>query len=269
MSSRLSLWIILVIACCGQAATQAAGAAPHAPACKIGRLVTHEAPSSGRRTPVFRRAGSEAVFYRSGLAIDADGAPNAYHPDDLSGIDALVHAGVPGNWWALVTENGEPILQKGGTYTGFYVSMTWLHREDGLYSPVDPRYWIDAREVPYLAIPRSVWEPAGIDKGDLAVVLNEKANRISWAIVADWGTEETLGEGSIALAETLKVPSDPRVGGVPEGIAYLVFPNTAGRPRWPRDVGEMERKVAELLAEFGGKAMLNACLTPAHRRRRP
>ncbi len=200
------------------------------------------------------------------MAIDADGAPDAYHPDDLSGTDALVHAGAPGNWWALVTENGTPIVQKDGPYKGFYVSMTWLHREDGLHSPSDPRYWVDAREVPYLAIPRSVWEPAGVDKGDLAIVFNEKTKLMSWAIVADWGTEETLGEGSIALANRVKVPPDPRVGGVPEDIVYLVFPNSAARPRWPRDTGEMENKVAKLLADFGGKAMIDACLASIHAR---
>jgi hypothetical protein len=108
--------------------------------CKVELLLTHVAPSSGKRTPVFRRAGSNAIFYRSGMAIDADGAPNAYYPDDL-GIDALVHAGRPGEWWALVTENGEPILQKEGEYKGFFVSMTWLHREDGIFTPADPQYW--------------------------------------------------------------------------------------------------------------------------------
>ena len=209
---------------------------------------------------MFRRAGSNAIFYRSGMAIDADGAPNAYHPDDL-GIDALVHAGRPGEWWALVTENGEPILQKEGEYKGFFVSMTWLHREDNIFTPANPQYWVDARHVPYLAIPKSVFETAGIGKGDLAFGFNERTGADSYAIVADWGTEQTLGEASIALADILDVPSDPRIGGIPDRIVYLVFPNSATRPRWPRSESEMKATSSQLLAIFGGKLMLDACLS--------
>jgi hypothetical protein len=49
-----------------------------------------------------------AFFYESGLMIDADGAYHAYHPDNRSGLDYLGNAGHPGNWWALVTNNGQP-----------------------------------------------------------------------------------------------------------------------------------------------------------------
>jgi hypothetical protein len=235
--------------------------------CRVEPFLTHVAPTSGKRTAVFRRAGSKAIFYRSGMAIDADGAPDAYHPDDL-GIDALIHAGRPGNWWALVAENGEPIIQTKGDYKGFYISMTWLHREDGLYSLADPEYWVDARHVPYIAVPRSVFEPAGIDKGDLAFVFNEQTGASSYAVVADWGTEETLGEGSIALAERLGVPSDPRVGGVPDGIIYIAFPNSAARPRWPRDAAEMADKASQFLTRFGGAGLLKFCLSPPGERKR-
>jgi hypothetical protein len=34
-----------------------------------------------------------AFFYESGLAIDADGAPRAYHPNDRLGLDSLANAG--------------------------------------------------------------------------------------------------------------------------------------------------------------------------------
>jgi hypothetical protein len=46
----------------------------------------------------------KGLFYRSGLAIDADGAFRAYHPNDRLGLDSLAHAGRRGNWWALVTD---------------------------------------------------------------------------------------------------------------------------------------------------------------------
>src|SRR6266850_6251759 len=46
-------------------------------------------------------------FYKSGWAVDADGAFRAYHPTDRLGLDSLGHAGHRGNWWALVTDNGK------------------------------------------------------------------------------------------------------------------------------------------------------------------
>jgi hypothetical protein len=56
----------------------------------------------------------DAFFYESGLAIDADGAPRAYHPNDRLGLDSLAHADHRGNWWALVTDNektnGTPVV---------------------------------------------------------------------------------------------------------------------------------------------------------------
>src|ERR1041385_3104569 len=70
-------------------------------------------------------------FYESGLMIDADGAYRAYHPDDKPGLDNLGNAGRPGNWWALVTDNGEPsgnpIIQGASDPApGFYISTTSL-----------------------------------------------------------------------------------------------------------------------------------------------
>jgi hypothetical protein len=264
--ARITAWFALHILAAGAATYPSAPlASARDGSCNVLPFLTHVAPGSGKRTPVFRRAGSRAIFYRSGMAIDADGAPNAYHPADI-GIDALVHGGRPGDWWALVTENGEPIVQRRGEFKGFYVSMTWLHREDGMYRPEDPEYWVDARHVPYLAIPKSVFDPAGVDKGDLAFVFNEHTGASSFAIVADWGTEETLGEGSIALAERLGVPPDPRIGGVPDRIVYIVFPNSGARPRWPRPEPEMADKARQLLTEFGGPGLLNACLSAPGKR---
>jgi len=48
---------------------------------------------------------TKGAFYKSELTIDADGAYRAYHPKNI-GLDYLANAGSPGNWWALVTDNG-------------------------------------------------------------------------------------------------------------------------------------------------------------------
>src|SRR5262245_32378245 len=64
-------------------------------------------------TQVKKLTTLDGLFFQAGMAIDADGAPQAYHPDSKSGLDALANAGKPGNWWALVVDDkGEPLLQK-------------------------------------------------------------------------------------------------------------------------------------------------------------
>ncbi len=214
----------------------------------------HVSPETKKRTAVFRRAGDPAIVYFSGMTIDADGAPNAYHPDNAPGIDALEHGGRPGDWWGLVTgKGGKPIIQHSGEFAGFYVSKTWLSRNDERYSESEPEYWVDARSVRYIAVPESVWRPAGVDKGDLAYVFNMKTGKSSFAIVGDWGTENTLGEGSIALAQALGVDANPRTGGQEEGIVYVVFPGSASKPRWPRDAADMKKQAEKRIEDWGGR----------------
>ena len=53
---------------------------------------------TGNRSGISRLAAcpaTSAFFYESGMTIDADGAPNAYHPDN-TGLDDLANAGTPG-----------------------------------------------------------------------------------------------------------------------------------------------------------------------------
>jgi hypothetical protein len=56
-----------------------------------------------RHVSAYRLQGSDAAFYESGLAIDADGAPNAYHPcGSPPGLDSLAAAGYPKSCNVLV-----------------------------------------------------------------------------------------------------------------------------------------------------------------------
>lgn len=233
------------------------------------KIIEHVSPETNKRTAVFRRAGAAPIVYFSGMTIDADGAPNAYHPDDASGIDALEHAGSDGDWWALaLDERKAPVVQRKGEFTGFYVSKTWLSRQDEIYSETDPEYWLDSRKVRYIAVPETVWTAAGVGKGDLAYVFDLETGKSSFAIVGDWGTENTLGEGSIALAKALGIDSDPRTGGQDNGISYVVFPRSATHPSWPRNPDEMKRQAEKLMQDWGGRDAVMALQAIAFRQSR-
>ena len=63
---------------------------------------------------VYTHNQSGAILYRAKFAVDADGSPRAYGPND-SGLDWTANAGYPGNWWGVVTDiNGDPVIQGAG-----------------------------------------------------------------------------------------------------------------------------------------------------------
>ena len=87
------------------------------------------------------------------MTICADGAPKAYHADNSKALDFLGNAGHPGNWWAIVTDNGrpdgKPVVQGAGDPApGYYVSMTAMPNPQ--FPLRDPRRYVDATTIPYV-----------------------------------------------------------------------------------------------------------------------
>jgi hypothetical protein len=206
---------------------------------------------------VWRLPDRATFFFEAGMAIDADGAPDAYHPDDI-GKDYLANAGYPGNWWALVTDNGRPdgnpIVQgPDDPAPGYYVSMTAL--EDRTKAVSDPHRYVNANEIPFLVLPFD--QRGGARLGDFGVVVNRANGPLAYAIFADLGPRDHIGEGSIALAEALGINADPRRGGAAGGVVYVVFPNS-GNVR-PRSMAEIDRESERLFEAWGGTAQLEAC----------
>jgi glycosyl hydrolase group 75 (putative chitosanase) len=206
-----------------------------------------------QNVPIWQAPGSDAFFFVSGMTIDADGAPNAYHPDN-SGLDDIANAGAPGHWDGIITDrSGEPLVQgHDDPFPGYYVSCTSL--SDRTKARTDPARYVDASKIPYIVLPRDVAQQGGAQLGDFAVVVNLRNGKSSYAIFADVGT---LGEGSIALADNLGIWSDARQGGRRGGILYLVFPGSGNRQ--PRTVEEISNETDKLLQDWGGAEKLTSC----------
>jgi glycosyl hydrolase group 75 (putative chitosanase) len=205
---------------------------------------------------VRRRKGEKAIYFVSGLAIDADGAPRAYHPKGSPpGLDFLANAGEPGNWFGIVTDNrGNPYVQTADDPAkGFYVSATSL--VDRSRAARDPRRYVDSSTVPYLALP-SLVQDAGARLGDLAAVRNRDNGKVAFAIVADTGPRGKIGEGSMALAKALGLKSSPKTGSGAgdRDVAYVVF--TGSGNRRPQPVATIKSRSAALLEQWGGKERL-------------
>jgi hypothetical protein len=198
------------------------------------------------------------IFFTAGMTIDADGAPNAYAPHNR-GLDYTANARGPQGWVALVTnQNRRPVMQESGPYRGYYVSTTSLEQSN-VHDPRNPRRYIDARIVPYIALPPEFAATFGIHLGDLAVVVNHANGRSAYAIFADLGPKGRIGEGSIALAKVLGVPANPRHGGVEDGITYLIFPGSVSPLGGHITARNVRISAARLYREWGGKQELGAC----------
>jgi hypothetical protein len=206
-------------------------------------------------------AAGHGFFYKSGLAIDADGAARAYHPNDRLGLDSLAHAGHRGNWWALVTDNektsGTPVVQgPSDPAPGYYVSTTALY-DRANPNPRDPHRYVDAANIPYIVLHPKALRHAQL--GDFATVVNLHNGKVSAAIVADESAPNLrVGEGSIALAEVLGVDSSPRHGGQDGDVVYIIYP-ASGNGR-PRKLEEILANSNQLFEAWGGLDRMNACL---------
>lgn len=133
--------------------------------------------------------GRRPVYFRAGMAIDADGSPRARQIDP----------------------HGQ--------------TQTSLRYRDGRS--------VDAEQVPYFVLPGGKYKHLGIQLGDIAAVRYN--GKVAFAVFADVGPRHKLGEGSIALAQELGIPANPRTGGVRGGVEYLVFPGSGDRtPGDPR-----------------------------------
>jgi hypothetical protein len=173
---------------------------------------------------VFEIADKNLFIFEGGMMIDADGAPKAYHKDNRVALDFLGNAGKPGNWWALVTDtvkrNGKPIMQSAtDPAPGYYISMTSL--ADGAKKTTDPTRYVNSSTVPYIAIPPKF--SASFTLGDIALVVNKKNGKRCYAIFADTGPANKIGEGSIFLAEQLGIAANPKKGGTDKNVVYILF----------------------------------------------
>lgn len=209
---------------------------------------------------VKRLTGTQQPFFVSKLAVDADGAPSAYHRDDRRPWD---NSRAAYDWLANVNVNDLHGIQgkdgATGPADGFYISATSL--SDPRYPANDTRRWVDAAEIPYIVLSGKAFPwPGGatVRTGCLAFVVDTRTGTSSGAIYADVG--RAVGEGSIALALRLglrpfypKCP--PKVSGFGgRRFIYLVFPGTSSPPPW--SAAAIEAAAQGALEVWGGEAQL-------------
>jgi hypothetical protein len=190
------------------------------------------------------------------MSIDADGSPRCYAlpGSGLVGLDSSRNARDKHGRWdpdiVVCNELGVPLTQtQSDPCPGFLISQTAL--SDKSKRAEDPTRYVNAEVVPYISIPPDLhgW---GVHVGDVAMV--SFLDKRSSAVVADVGPSGKYGEGSIALANALGIPSSPRSGGITGNVCYVVFPGS--RKRWPRANDDVASQAEALFAAWGPERLI-------------
>jgi hypothetical protein len=227
--------------------------------------IDFEPADTFRGTRIYRQASNLAYAYETTFkAVDADGAPNAYHPDDI-GLDFLANAGYPHtNWWksVLVSDPANPsraYRQPTGEFEGYFVAMTSLRSPEG--KKTESATYVDSRRFPYVVLPTGFGAhfTHAAQPGDVGFATHLTSGATTTFIVGDagGGSDAKLGEGSIALFVFLggQEPNPRNGAGVPSGkIQYIVFPNSRrpGSGIWPRTNQDIHDQAMELLSTTPG-----------------
>jgi hypothetical protein len=226
-----------------------------------------------------RRHSSGAYIYKtSHKSIDADGAPNAYHPADvgkpcsasagLLGLDCPANAGYPnGGFWKDVlvvdpNDSSRPYVQRSGPHSGFFISKTSL--QDAAKSATDASRYVNSTTIPFIVFPGNFYSMSGTGRmGDLGYAINLSNNKKTAYVAADVGpSAASLGESSIAFLVNLGGinPNPINGAGAPSAtVLYVNFPNSTATYRWPMTNAQMQSNVQQLLATVGGEAGILAC----------
>jgi hypothetical protein len=75
---------------------------------------------------------------------------------------------------------------------------------------------------------RFSYSKSGIRPGTTAAIIYN--NRVVYAVFADEGPSNIIGEASYATARDLGINPNPKNGGVDSGVTYIVFPNSVPSP---------------------------------------
>jgi peptidoglycan hydrolase-like protein with peptidoglycan-binding domain len=110
---------------------------------------------------------------------------------------------------------------------------------------------VNSEDIPYFVLPGGFFQSRGIKLGDIAAVIYK--SRIDYAVLADVGPMNKIGEGSIALSRSLG--NEPLINGIvqsgiDEDVIYIIFPGSGDGT--PQTVDLIRTKGQALFAALGG-----------------
>jgi hypothetical protein len=154
------------------------------------------------------------------MAIDVDGAPNAYGPPGKPALDFELnaHRGAisSGEIVGYLTKNNDgrtPEIQgPSDPFPGYFISTTGFEDAANL-NRLDPRKYVDASKINYVVLGRFA-KQNDAKLGDYVAVHSMRTGNSVFGIIGDSGNSSGA-EGSLALLQALGYPvTSGKTGGV-------------------------------------------------------
>ncbi|MET9890459.1 glycoside hydrolase family 75 protein [Streptomyces sp. NPDC006465] len=195
------------------------------------------APALLSTAPIAGRPGSRGVVTREGSVQAADllakvrgcavVSNGRYRSDDGTRADIPVCGAEGAVFWTADMDidcDGRPGPLCNSRTDPLFSDSTAFQQSDGRY--------LSAETLPYVVVPApsGIWNyrDHGIGAGSVAAVIYQ--DRVQYAVVGDTGPQDIIGEASYATAKVLGIRPDPRGGGTPSGVTYIVFKNSRVSP---------------------------------------
>ncbi|MEW2164770.1 glycoside hydrolase family 75 protein [Streptomyces sp. NPDC007084] len=219
-------------------------AAPAPPATPASPVAGHP----GSRPPAVRESAVGAAELLAKARSCDPVSQGRYRTDDGTSAEIPVCGTKGAVFWKADMDidcDGRPGRLCNGRTDPLFSDTTAVQQSDGRY--------LSAETLPYIVVPApsDIWDHRehGIATGSVAAVIYR--NRVQYAVVGDTGPRDIIGEASYATAKALGIRPDPRGGGTPSGVTYIVFRNSRVSPIEDRaaTVRAGERLAREFAAE--------------------
>lgn len=185
-------------------------------------------PAAGRTDSVVRREGKVVAADLLARTRKCDPVSSGrYRSDDGTAATIPVCGTKDAVFWKADMDidcDGRPGSRCNSRTDPLFSDTTAFQQSDGRY--------LSAERLPYIVVPAPsrIWDyrAHGVRGGAVAAVVY--GDRVQYAVVGDVGPGHIIGEASYATAKALGIRSDPRGGGTPSGVTYVVFKNTQVKP---------------------------------------
>jgi len=215
--------------------------------CGLERAFVHTTKHHGDRNIY---GDAHALFFTAPMAVNTDGAPTSYHPDDPWGsqkamnticnganarlpdgrtlnysqcralVEAYREAKAAGwdnplkprmEFYGVAANGAIPCVIQSGPYAGYFVSTTSLPADESK-DRCDQERYLNSLTIPFSIYPgASAFTQRGVGKGDVVVYYNPANDVIEYGVVGDRGPGWGLAEGSVAFAKSLnQLTHDPQ-----------------------------------------------------------
>ncbi len=185
-------------------------------------------PQAGTEPPAVREGGSVSAADLLAQVRDCTPVSQGNYRSDqgaaatipVCGTDEVV-------FWKADMDidcDGQPGIRCNLATDPYFSASTAFAQSDGLP--------LNSETLPYVVVPvpSALWDyrAHGVRGGSVVAVVY--GDQVQYAVVGDTGPAGVIGEASYAAAEALGINPDPRSGGTPSGVTYIVFKNSRVTP---------------------------------------